>query len=248
MKIRNGFVSNSSSASFIVSFVNYDRITKISKYILTKDEYNRLLGFGFKLTCKRDPFNNGISCNDCKDKYNNLCWGKIFKDTMVLRKDVICNEDEVIQFLLHYDIPFIASIHYDNELKVYKRGFDKVLSLQNEGIGYLYSCCSNIPEKDYFDPESYSMKSSRFNTRKLHDKSNWFDSNTSLSEYDYNILPIGKHGEELCKCCSWNYLKLDNNKCKFKEKFIERSKWYYCNDEIECKAWHPHKPSAYNGV
>jgi hypothetical protein len=163
MKIRTGFVSNSSSASFVVPFKikhlknNQREIINL----LSSKEVKLLKRYGFFESCNRDPYSNmdvdekwGFNCNKCESKNDqNSCSGKIFGD-MYLRYNISCNENEPIDFLLKHNIPFYAGMDYDGQLMVYKRDSDKVLILQNEGIKYIWGMM-NMNSKKYFKKKKF---------------------------------------------------------------------------------------------
>jgi hypothetical protein len=145
MKTRNGFISNSSSASFVIPL---EKVTHLGdnkttrETLLSQEEIDLLIGYRFWKSCNRDPFCHpsdwGYRCDHCEgNKNKELCTSEVFGD-MYLRYDISCNEDEPIQFLLEHDIPFYAGMNYNGQLMVYKKGMKKVLILQNEGIKYIW--------------------------------------------------------------------------------------------------------------
>jgi len=123
MKIRNGFVSNSSSSSFLVKC--HEWYPK-STVLLTKKEEELLQKFGFKkVSCS---FADQVAC----ELYHDFK-PKIRKEHDNYGYDVSCNQDEVIFFLLKHNIPFEASIHYNHSNIVYVRDSKHFLELQNYG-------------------------------------------------------------------------------------------------------------------
>jgi len=120
MKIRNGFVSNSSSSSFIVSVKHF----KTDKMILSFEDQEKLLDFGFKFT-------------DCLS-INHYCYeeDKESEENYALGISMNCNQDEVISFLLKNNIPFCASIHYNHRMMFYQKDEEHVLVLNNFGVEY----------------------------------------------------------------------------------------------------------------
>lgn len=162
MKIRNGFVSNSSSASFVIPLevVTRGDNKHTRKTLLSQEEIDLLINYGFWKSCNRDPFFHcegeyRYRCDDCKGKNDKeFCISDVFGD-MYLRYDISCNENEPIQFLLEHDIPFYAGMDYDGQLMVYKRGMEKVLILRNEGIQYIWGMMGDKTNK-YFKQKKYN--------------------------------------------------------------------------------------------
>jgi hypothetical protein len=162
MKTRNGFVSNSSSASFVIPLerVTHHGNNEITREVLlSQEEIDLLTNYGFWKSCNRDPFREsseyGYRCDDCNgNKDKSVCSGKVFGD-MYLRYDISCNEDEPIHFLLEHDIPFYAEMDYSCQLMVYKKGMKKVLILQNEGIKYIWGMMGTKSDK-YFTRKKYN--------------------------------------------------------------------------------------------
>jgi len=130
MKTRIGFVSNSSSSSFVVLLPNgYNTKYSEPDMLATDGDVRKLLEYGFHPTScchasqlTEDAFKEGAKPED--------------EGVYALGYDVSCNQDEVIDFLTENDIPFSASCHYGHESWFYKRGEDSVLVLQNYGLQY----------------------------------------------------------------------------------------------------------------
>lgn len=120
MKIRSGFVSNSSSSSFVVKAreAKYKPskenpgCQKFDKWIskLTKTQVNKLKQNGFRMTWAHSPSQVPATRKE-KDEHEaqviknpdfDYSWGY----------DVTCNQDKVFQFLIENDIPFSAEEHY----------------------------------------------------------------------------------------------------------------------------------------
>lgn len=139
MKQRLGFVSNSSSASFIVKIGS----ELISPNIppVSKDQIKLLEEYGFIKSNFWFP-----------DQVRDIWSIKPVEnqDFVSYAYAVVCNEDIVLGFLIENKISFTASCHYDQYIVVYNAEEDEIISLKNFGILYLMNC---IPRKnlDYYN-------------------------------------------------------------------------------------------------
>lgn len=107
MKTRNGFVSNSSSSSFVVNC----RDTKGRKPLLLPiSKVEKLIAEGFKYTDCPNPMS--VDWDSVSKKITD------FEDSedIYLSRYITCNQDDIIFFLLNNKIPFVATCHYDEEL------------------------------------------------------------------------------------------------------------------------------------
>ena len=141
MKIRSNFVSNSSSSSFVVIVRENEFNDRSRKFLISDKEIKKLIKFGFKymkgyskaLIIKPEQFVKSID-EFCKEESINLY------------KDCLCNQEDISDFLFKNKIPFIASIHNDDELWVYK-GENYYEVIQNYMSQYLMNSGSEILEK-----------------------------------------------------------------------------------------------------
>ena len=127
MKIRQGFVSNSSTASFIIQIKEDNLFPEEIKYFLaSKEDISNLIGAGFS-------FAENISLSPISFNPKNSSNKRTEKSTC-LTHFVSCNEDEIISFLVKNNIPFKASCHYDHYYVSYKRDSNYILFARNFGI------------------------------------------------------------------------------------------------------------------
>jgi len=124
MKTRTSFVSNSSSSSFVV--VVKDPLYREPHPSITPEKVELLLSEGWIPSNSPYPMKiewNGIEAPDGKHK----------EDYLYLAYCVICNEDEIIEFLLKNEIPFIATTHYGHQVVDYDPITDTIVEFQNYG-------------------------------------------------------------------------------------------------------------------
>ena len=124
MKIRKGFVSNSSTANFIVRIKNDDWYKKLeAEFLVDKEDIPKLEEYGFKMTNLTNPFEKGDGSNvpESPDNYVSM---KLF---------VVCNDEEVIEFLVKNNIPFKASVHYNQKYVSYQKDSDHIFEATNYG-------------------------------------------------------------------------------------------------------------------
>jgi len=136
MKTRTGFVSNSSSSSFIVSATEKHDYSKNPKPQLSESDTKKLLDYGFRTMRNNDrspPFE--------------------------YRYDVLCNESDVIEFLLKTDIPFEAECHYGHYHVFYFKNKDLVIEAWNYGCE-ISTYGPDMIVDDYLDETSKNRKQS----------------------------------------------------------------------------------------
>lgn len=161
MKIRQSFISNSSSSSFIVE--NYQKQWNGSKFVdiflLTDQQKQILKDYGFEGVHSISALNALLVTPTPTDL------------PPVFHFDVSCNEDEVIAFLLSNKIPFTAACHYGDYSIIY-RGGDTFREIYNLGKIEV-SMINEPPElRDIYFRDLYPY------TPKEHNVTEWLESNT----------------------------------------------------------------------
>lgn len=130
MKIRVGFVSNSSTASFIVQTrpSEFDCLfnKEVADITLPKEKIDLLKKHGFWPTKEINPFARELG----------RLRGKTEDDTFLTFK-ISCNHDYVLQFLVANDIPFKAAVHYGDTLYSYDVEDENIYILRNFGMEFL---------------------------------------------------------------------------------------------------------------
>jgi len=125
MKVRNGFVSNSSSSSFVVPLRKFFWEEGADKdLLLTQEEIDKLIAYGFRYS--RYHIASAIS--------SGVDWRYVESDGEPPRALVCnfsCNQDEVIAFLVKNNIPFSSSEHYGHVQSFFRRGDKSVLVIPN---------------------------------------------------------------------------------------------------------------------
>lgn len=123
MKTRHGFVSNSSSSSFLVKLPE-EYGTRDSRHYATKEDVKQLLDFGFRPTkvhCA-SRLEAGVSNPSC---LHEAAAGYFYQ--------VTCNEDEIASWLMKNNIPFEAACHYGHYHLFFRRDDEEYLFVPNVG-------------------------------------------------------------------------------------------------------------------
>ena len=126
MKIRSGFVSNSSSSSFVVQIKKtlFDSIKEdkgiYTNIIADEESIPILKEYGFSYSMTRSPFDRP----EVEDNEDLMCY---------MHYNVTCNQEEVIEFLVKNNVPFKASCHYGHYFVMFKKDDDQILEAYNFG-------------------------------------------------------------------------------------------------------------------
>ena len=128
MKIRLGFVSNSSSSSFIVLVKAGEPVSKHEEdFIASEEDIKKLVEYGFTETGTTNPFRyEELRSVGCPDPI-------VRSEELALVYSVHCNQDEVIYFLVKNNIPFRASVHYQNHYYCCGKDWSYLLRAENFG-------------------------------------------------------------------------------------------------------------------
>ena len=137
MKIRCGFVSNSSCSSFVVNRWKYAKRFEKVTVIISKRLEKKLIDFGFWLGKEDNPTEVRWADVD-GDKHidKNKQLANLKRKELHFNYSVIVNQDDVVEFLLKNKLSFTASVHYDQEIYVYDAKTDKLVIGQNFGNEY----------------------------------------------------------------------------------------------------------------
>jgi len=133
MKIRNGFVSNSSSSSFIVEH----KLLFDKKPRLTSQQIALLEDYGFFKIDHNYPSKLEADCYGNPQHYVNL--KQNFEYELNYGYYTFCNQDEVITWLLKNKIPFKAAINYGHTHVFWDGGKEMIVNVERylEGEDYV---------------------------------------------------------------------------------------------------------------
>lgn len=132
MKIRMGFVSNSSVSSFIILVRPYfANSPQDIDFIASEENITKAKEYGFTETRIVNPFRYSEfrSVNNAEPIEREGTLGLVFT--------VLSNQIDVLYFLVKNNIPFRASVHYKNHYYCYGKDWDYVLRAENFG----YTMC-----------------------------------------------------------------------------------------------------------
>jgi len=131
MKIRNGFVSNSSSSSFIVEHKLFLDDLHNRKPRLTPQQIALLEDYGFFKINHNYPSRLEADC--CGDPQHYVNLEQDFEYELNYGYYTFCNQDEVITWLLKNKIPFKAANHYGHT-NVFWDGGKEMIVARNFGL------------------------------------------------------------------------------------------------------------------
>lgn len=140
MKVRNGFVSNSSSSSFLVEIVSWDYNQSFNRTITAAQE-KKLIKHGYQYTNINTPgkleairlwTDTWPMITDKEPGFEPLNSEDYFDMSRFLGFGVICNQDDEIEWLVKNKIPFRASVHSNHETVIFDG--KNLWQIQNPGV------------------------------------------------------------------------------------------------------------------
>jgi hypothetical protein len=179
MKFRTGFISNSSTASFVVKTrpTKWDNLLYGTKqnqekksFFLSRKKIAFLKKIGFVPTKEEDPLRIDIT-NSCG--YNKLV--EKCRDNTLLKYYLTDNHYFGLQFLVANNISFKASVLYGNYLYSYETNDKYIYRLCNYGIAHFYN------PKEVFDTRRfYSIEKSPYKKIKVKEFLKDYDEEESI--------------------------------------------------------------------
>lgn len=148
MKIRNGFVSNSSSSSFLIRYKKYD-----GTLLLSDEEVKLLQDYNFRTS-------NFTSVSNLFYKYDSVITEK---NEISYCRNVLCNQYSVASFLLKNKIPFSAICSNGTEWLFYEK--DSTVLIRINDYGKYFEMYGKFPttinnQIEYVDIKSFIEDSS----------------------------------------------------------------------------------------
>jgi len=173
MKIRNSFVSNSSSSSFIVPYKDgLGAIFNDSADIyLTEDEASFLEKCGFKKV--NSLFPSGVA------GWENHEYFRVTDEESDIGYyyEINCNQETLMADLVKLNVGFIGSCHYGDYTVIFRKGEDYLMIFRNYGNEVEVSAFRDGWDKSVNFWENYSRPAyEKVSTKKyLEDKDSWLE-------------------------------------------------------------------------
>lgn len=165
MKIRQGFVSNSSSSSFLVDYLHSDTITSMKKEsaLLSEEQVSKLIDIGFRF----DSVSSTDRVRDSKYKtmipeYTMKVGRHDCKTIDLLHNKLVyfhqINSEDVVEELVKLGVPFKMLYNYETTLHIWKPWKRTLLSFTNFGKAYEMNYIRKEIDP-WYDPEGVYFES-----------------------------------------------------------------------------------------